>query len=99
SPLAPDYRYDSTKSNTKAQLNPKNQLPPVVQVTMVAIDEKSANLLTLDESKWDLFGVSGKFKQTKDFSNDLLSQGPGGTSLESELIKRKVAYRVFTTNV
>ena len=52
--LCSDYVYDSTQtinpgpyspgSNT-AQINPKNQLPPIVNVTMVAIDERSAKRL------------------------------------------------------
>jgi uncharacterized protein (TIGR02599 family) len=56
--LCPWYIYDSTLTanpgmtgtapgvNT-ATVNPKNQLPPVIQVTMVALDERSAK--TLDE--------------------------------------------------
>lgn len=48
SPLAPSYSYDSTGSNALAQLNPKSQLPPVVQLTMIAIDDKSAEKLDLD---------------------------------------------------
>jgi uncharacterized protein (TIGR02599 family) len=51
SPLAPKYSYDTSPIGTglfgggqggtssDARLNPINQLPPVVQVTMVAIDE------------------------------------------------------------
>ena len=48
---ADDYLYDSTGTNMPsanlkdANLDPVNQLPPVVQVTMVAVDETSANLL------------------------------------------------------
>ena len=50
--LAPSYSYDSTQSNPllanspndkyALETDPKNQLPPVVQVTMVAMDETSA---------------------------------------------------------
>ena len=44
--LSPSYLYDSTaaaatQSTTDPNLNPKNQLPPVLQVTMVAVDEGS----------------------------------------------------------
>src|SRR5262249_2652054 len=45
SSLAPGYLYDSTGANMSTtsdkNLNPKNQLPPIVQVTMVAVDEPS----------------------------------------------------------
>jgi uncharacterized protein (TIGR02599 family) len=41
-PLTNNYLYDSTSTNNDPDINPKNQLPPVLQVTMVAIDEVSA---------------------------------------------------------
>lgn len=99
SPLAPNYAYDSMDTNADSRINPRHQLPPVMQVTMVAIDEKSAQALGLDSTSKDLFGVSGRFKDTKDFSKDLYYDTGGDTSLEGELIKRRVAYRVFTSNV
>ena len=37
--LAPQYSYDSTAANLDPTINPKNQLPPVVQLTVVAVDE------------------------------------------------------------
>jgi hypothetical protein len=52
--LCSDYVYDSTQTinpgpyasgASTAQINPKNQLPPIVNVTMVAIDERSARRL------------------------------------------------------
>jgi uncharacterized protein (TIGR02599 family) len=99
SPLAKDYVYDSTVKRADPRLNSRNQLPPVMQVTMVAIDERSAELLNLTEPTWDLFNVSTKFKQTADLSRDLLREGGATDSLEQQLIDRKVAYRIFTTNV
>jgi uncharacterized protein (TIGR02599 family) len=54
--LCPYYIYDSTQTinpgpiaagSLTGQINPKNQLPPVVQVTMVALDERSAAKLDL----------------------------------------------------
>jgi uncharacterized protein (TIGR02599 family) len=99
SPLAKDYRYDSTVKNANAKINSRNQLPPVMQVTMVAIDERSADSLELTQGMSDLFNVSSKFTQTGQFSRDLLREAGGDTSLEQHLINRKVAYRIFTTNV
>lgn len=99
SPLAKDYLYDSTTKRDNPRLNPRNQLPPVMQVTMVAIDEKSAELLNLRDADWDLFNVSTKFKQSADLSKDLLREPGGPGSLEQQLIDRKVSYRIFTTNV
>ena len=40
--LSKDYSYDSTTVNADTDVNPKSQLPPIVQVTLVAIDEISA---------------------------------------------------------
>lgn len=99
SPLAPDYKYDSTKINLDPRINPKNQLPPVVQVTMVAIDEKSAERLNLDSGDWDMFGVSGKFQKAADYTKDLSLESADTTALERVLVDRRVGYRVFTTNV
>ena len=106
SPLAPDYRYDSTSPGPKGPggkpdnaLNWKNQLPPIVQVTMVAIDEKSADRLALDDSKWDLPGVSAKFTSTANFTSDLSLDSANVNSLEKKLIALKAQYRIFTTKV
>lgn len=99
SPLAPDYSYDSTKPNANPSLNSKNQLPPVVQVTMVAIDEKSAEKLNLTSTDWNLFGVSNKFKQSADYTKDLSLESPDPNALERRLVAKRVGYRVFTTDV
>jgi len=49
-----DYNYDSTNTTVAdPMLNPRNQLPPVVQVIMVAIDEPSAQRLQ------DKYGTGG----------------------------------------
>ncbi len=93
SPLAPGYSYDSTAVSANPQLNPRNQLPPVVQVTMVATDEKSAERLGL-ESKGDadVFGISKLFSDTTKYDADM-------ATLEGALTSRGVRYRIFTTNV
>src|SRR5207244_2432555 len=62
--LAAKYRYDSTTSNADPEINPKNQLPPVVQVTMVAIDEASAIRLA------DRFGTGAPNLQTSTLFQD-----------------------------
>jgi uncharacterized protein (TIGR02599 family) len=85
SPLAPDYIYDSSPAPSKlagsggrysnGRTNPVAQLPPVVQVTMVAIDEASAIRLGFGEGDENKFGLassgSGKFKATSEYSKDL----------------------------
>jgi uncharacterized protein (TIGR02599 family) len=90
SPLAPDYVYDSSPRGVSGtgrplipvgddrykdgRLNPVAQLPPVMQVTMIAIDETSALKLQLGEGDEDKFGLgpgSQKFRAAKDYSKDL----------------------------
>ncbi len=75
-------------------LNPKNQLPPIVQVTMVAVDEPS--FLRFQSSQGDPavppdFGFSSSAKSA-DYSANL-------QSLQAALQSRRLNYRVFTTNV
>ncbi len=98
--IAPNYSYDSINSKTKdPSLNPKNQLPPVVQVTMVAIDELSASRMDPNELTPSL----KKFTKAADFEQDLKLDPAGGedSSLENKLAGKTIRanYRVFTTNV
>ncbi len=101
SPLAPTYSYDSTNTSvmysgvtiTDPRINPKNQLPPVVQLTMVAVDEKSAARLGLSSTgDADVFGLSTLFSDTTEFASDL-------ATLEKTLATKRMSYRVFTTTV
>lgn len=39
--LAPNYSYDSTSTSAIATTDPKNQLPPLVQVILVVVEENS----------------------------------------------------------
>ncbi len=104
SPLAPDYYFDSTKTNADPRKNPKNQLPPVIQMTMIALDKRSAQTLQQSEptwgaGQWDYFGVSKKFTKTADFTKDISLESTAPESLEKQLVSKRLAYRVFTTNI
>lgn len=107
SPLAPNYAYDSAQTMNPGQpgvspfTNPKSQLPPVLQVTLVAIDEASATRLNLTAASTDLFGVSYKFNDTARYTTDLAidPSGNSAASLANSLNARKLNYRVFTTSV
>ena len=104
SPLAPNYLYDSAPGATTdsryndGRLNPTNQLPPILQVTMVAIDEASAIRLAFGTNSANIFGVANKFTKSADYSKDLL-QSRDANSLEATLIAKGVNYRIFNTNV
>ena len=104
SKLAPAYLYDSAPgvgSGTQYSdplTNPTNQLPPVLQITMVAIDEASAIRLGFGAGSADIFGGASKFTASKDYGKDLL-QSKDPASLEATLIDKRVNYRIFNTNV
>lgn len=98
SPLAQSFSYNSTGTHVKPQLNPKNQLPPVVQLTMVAIDERSAEKLDLDATKADIFKLSTLFATTPNVATTPKITDDLAT-LESTLAAKRVRYRIFTTNV
>jgi uncharacterized protein (TIGR02599 family) len=108
--LAPTYEFDSTTTGpagadytaAKAHLNTKNQLPPVMQVVMVAIDEISAQRLAdeyggtppdlgIDESP-QLFRDARKLEETTGNESDL-------QLFESRLRDRKINYRTFSSSI
>lgn len=93
--LAPGYRYDSTTSSADPELNPKNQLPPVLQITMVAVDEESARRMSAANEKHPTGGIDfGQFfRKPETYESDL-------SAFEQHLSNQhRAAYRVFTTNV
>lgn len=111
--LAPKYLFDSRKyisspTDPHAKLT-RNQLPPMVQVTMVAIDEVSAlrlqSALPSPESlPYDKLTVTNLFQQPSSTANPSAGQ-EGDTyrsnlqSLENELNRQRITYRVFSTDV
>jgi len=100
SSLAPGYSYDSTGKNEDANLNPSNQLPPVVEVTMVAIDENSASRMS-SADRQELHGiVSGLFK-TAGSTTDASKPGFAKDlkTLESHLVSKRIGFRIFNSNV
>lgn len=105
SPLAPKYLFDSAPQLVApdirykdGRLNPTNQLPPMLQVTLVAVDEAGAAALGYSNTTLDPLTMGSKFTNTTDYRKDLLVSG-GTDSLESKLIAKRVNYRIFSTNV
>lgn len=96
--LAPNYAYDSHEEG-RAVLGPEynslHQLPPIVEVTMVAIDEASAANLEarFGDSAPDL-GISDLFKNANPEKRlaDL-------ETLSQKLSELKISYRVFSSEV
>jgi uncharacterized protein (TIGR02599 family) len=98
--LASNYSYDSTETKSDPEINSKNQLPPVIQVTMVAIDENSAKRMNDNAQAALEAKVSGLF-QTVGSTTDPTIQGYAQDlkTLQDYLIANKINFRVFTTTV
>jgi len=91
--LTKDYNYDSSATVADPDINPKNQLPPVVQVTLVAIDEPSAQRLANGATppSFDPL-LDTLFVDTTKYDQDLVT-------LQQTLNSQHIAYRVFTSSV
>ncbi len=99
SPLAPDYSYDSRGFNAEvapeSQQESHHELPPLVNFTMVVIDEGSADKIQGDSETppKDLdYRKAAPFKKAADYEKDI-------AALEAFLSKKKVEYRVFQSIV
>jgi len=94
--LAPLYGYDSSAYKAPADINPKNQLPPIVRVTLVALDESSAARIDRESTQPGVgeLGVdlTSLFTNASQYSTDL-------KTLEQALQSKRLQYRVFTTEV
>jgi uncharacterized protein (TIGR02599 family) len=95
--LTKDYGYDSTNPTnvTDPEINPKNQLPPIVQMTVVAIDEGSASRI-----------ANGSTPPPFDKLLDTLFLDAGAFEADLQLLQATLAsasppirFRVFTTNI
>jgi uncharacterized protein (TIGR02599 family) len=94
--LAPGYLYDSTGLSMSTcadpNLNPKNQLPPLVEVTMFAVDELSA-------SRMGEAGASDLKSKLDSLFSDPAKKQADLQDLEKYLVDKKINYRTFTTNI
>jgi uncharacterized protein (TIGR02599 family) len=92
--LTTDYTYDTAGDGAIAtQTASEHQLPPYIEVTMVAIDEVSARRLENGTAPPDL-GLTGLFQTASSYEADL-------EKLRKYLSDndRKINYRIFTANV
>ena len=97
---ATDYWWNSrTNWNSGSQPNQMNELPPFVEVTMVAMDETAVNRLAGNAStaataasSMGIPNPSTLFTLANSYTNDLAALTAGLTS-------RKIPYRVFVTTV
>ena len=91
SPLAPLYEYDSRAGTSVPQDPTQHQLPPLVDIVMVAIDEASARRLENGSTPPDL-GLGTLFSTAENLESDL-------RALETTLNNQRLTYRVFRTTV
>jgi len=89
--LAPDYLYDTTTTNADPAINPRNQLPPLIQITMVVLDEASAARLE-EGSTMPALGLETLFQEARELENDI-------ALLEAKLNSLHLSYRIFTATV
>lgn len=94
--LTTDYTYDTAPSGGGGvQPAKEHQLPPYIEVTMIAIDEASARRLeqgtTPPDTPPDL-GLTGLFQNVSNYDADL-------ATLRKTLADWKINCRVFTANV
>ena len=101
--LSPSYTYDSTVTNGNADINPKNQLPPVVMVSMVAVDEASfSNYLSRTKTTAPMtdLGLDTLFVSAGSLTDNTK---PGYAkdlkTLQNTLVAKKINFRVFTSDV
>ncbi len=92
--LAPNYEYDSRRfqkiNNPRDET--KHQLPPLVEVTMVAIDEASAMRNEQVHGSLEELVTPNLFTNVATYRQDL-------GQLEKTLIDKKIIYRVFNETV
>lgn len=93
SALTTDFEYDTRLKSAGGETD--HQLPPVVELVMVAIDENSARRFCVDSNVPSFGlpgGMNGLFKDSEKLDDDL-------KTLTNELIAQRVAYRVFRSEI
>ena len=98
SPVSPDYRYNSRQGiplPASAIFIQSEQMPPVLQVSMITIDESSAARLDDGSGKPPTIienALNGKFAAIANYNMDL-------ASVESALAVNRIRYQILTTSV
>lgn len=105
-PIAPNYTYDSRPQAViplaqAASFPSRHQLPPIVAVTLVAIDETSAIRLQNQFGTTPplaALGIANLFQNTADTNDPALYQADLNT-LKQKLADNNVTFRIFETEV
>lgn len=105
--IAPQYLYDSTlvtnpgASNVGGSQGTQHLLPPLLKVTMIAMDHRAGETLSSNETLRTeiLSTAAGLFQNAAEFADDLEGDGEEPGTLEQLLLQNKIDYRVFTTTI
>lgn len=92
------YEYDSRQGSLNNQPITMNQLPPIVQVAMVAIDARSAERLGPSLESEIRSATQGLFERL-DSSDPRESMQKDLTELENRLREKNIEYRIFESAV
>ena len=94
--IAPNYSYDSTKTEGQTAASPQGTqhlIPPLVEVTMVALDEPSAEKLELKGHGTSIPEAAGaSFTTAGGYESDI-------RALEQYLIDQRLNFRIFRTTI
>ncbi len=95
--LAPNYTYDS-RAGTISTIT-RNQLPPLLRVVMVAVDEPSFQRLVPSGSSTPPTVISNLLSSATPLFQTSASLDADLNTLTSALSAQKIGYRVFDTDI
>ncbi|MBE7157615.1 MAG: hypothetical protein INR62_04125 [Rhodospirillales bacterium] len=93
--ISPNYEYNSRQGvPTPANAAQSEQLPPILQISLVAIDANSAARLERGATKpGDIeSALAGKFARTDHYQQDM-------QDLQAALVAKHIQYRVLTASI
>ena len=91
--MASNYTYDSTQRIADKRRNPRNQLPPVVEVAAVMLDSRSLAKINWGSSPPDLgIAMNSLFKDSAKLDDDL-------EALRLALSKKNLEARIFRQTI
>jgi len=105
--IAPNYLYDSalvgTATSSTSPQGTQHLLPPLLKITMIALDERSGDFMSSTvnsavQSKV-LQGLNGLFSSASNYTADLEGTPDSPGALKTLLLGAKLNYRVFTTTI
>lgn len=103
--IAPNYLYDSLllgpSVSTENPQGTQHVLPPLLKVTMIALDERSGEQLSSNSTLKNslLLQVGALFTSAASFAADLDGTDDDPGEVEQLLLENKLNYRIFTTTI